>query len=233
MTKTRRAHEELTHRIEGLAAHTMLPREVDLAMELQVSRSTLRHVLAGLSRLSMIYTIQGTGTFVADRRVTMGSGVSGFSEDMRARGLVPGSRLISCGPFVATGTVAAELDITPGSLAYRVERLRLADNEPMCLETTELPADLFPGLLTHDLTGSLYDLFKEHYNTEVMSSQQSVSAENPTPEQSELLGINADEPLLAVYRVGFDDRGSVIERASSHYRSDRYHFMLLSRRVSR
>jgi DNA-binding GntR family transcriptional regulator len=51
MTKTRRAHEDLIQRIEGLSAHTMLPREVDLAMELQVSRSTLRQVLGGLSRL--------------------------------------------------------------------------------------------------------------------------------------------------------------------------------------
>ena len=229
-TKTRRVRAELSQRIASMAAHEMLSREVDLAEQLGVSRSTLRQVLGGLAQLGLIYTIPGTGTFVADNRVAKSSGLSGFSEDMRARGMEPGSRLLSAEPFVAEGTVAAQLNIVAGSLAYRIVRLRLADGEPMCIESISIAADIVPGLLTQDLTAGLYVLLKSKYGLVVVTSQQSVTAVKASPEQRELLGIAENEPLLEVFHIGHDDRGRVIERAISQYRADRYHFMILARR---
>lgn len=229
-TKARRIHTELSRRIAAMSPHDMLPREVDLAEELDVSRSTLRQALAALARSGLIYTVPGTGTFVSDRRVAKGSGLSGFSEDMRARGMEPGSRLLSAEPLVASGQVATDLGLAAGSLAYRIDRLRLADGEPMCVESVTLPAERLPGLLAHDLTAGLYDLLRVEYGVEVLTAQQSVSAVKALPEQSELLGIETGDPLLAVSRIGFDDRGHAVERAVSHYRADRYHFLLLARR---
>lgn len=232
-TKSRRVDLELRDRIASMPAHDRLPREMDLAEEFEVSRSTLRQVLASLVRSGLIYTVPGKGTFVADRRVTKGTGLSGFSEDMRARGLEPGSRLLSAAPVVATGAVAADLAIDEGDLAYRIDRLRLADGEPMCIESVMLPASPFPGLLVHDMTQGLYDLLRSKYGVEVSTAPQSVSAVKATPEQSALLGIEVGDPLLAVFRIGLDDRAHVVERAISHYRADRYSFTLLATREGR
>lgn len=230
ITKTQRVRKELAQRIALHSAHDLLPREVDLAEELQVSRSTLRQVLGDLARAGAIYTIPGTGTFVSDNRVAKGSGLSGFSEDMRARGMEPGSRLLSSIPFAVSGSVAKDLDLVEGSLAYRIERLRLADEAPMCIESVCLPADPFPGLLRHNLTAGLYDLLESDYGVQVVTAQQSVTAVNASLEQSELLGIGAGDPLLRVFRIGFDQRGQAVERTTSHYRADRYQFTLLARR---
>jgi GntR family transcriptional regulator len=229
-TKIRRIDAELRQRIAGMAAHERLPREVDLALALDVSRSTLRQALGALQRSGLIYTIPGSGTFVSDRRVTKGASLSGFSDDMRARGMEPGSRLLSATPVVVTAPVATELGVADGELAYSIDRLRLADREPMCIESVLLPATLFPGLLRHDLTGGLYDLLRTEYGVEVATAQQSVSAMTASAEQRALLGIEEGDPLLAVHRVGLDDRGQIVERAVSHYRADRYSFMLIATR---
>jgi GntR family transcriptional regulator len=128
------------------------------------------------------------------------------------------------------GTVAADLGLEEGALAYRVERLRLADDEPMCVETVVVPADTFPRLLACDLTGGLYELFETRYNVSIVTAQQSVSALRATDESSELLAIEPGDPVLSVFRIGFDARGRAVERTVSLYRADRYEFLLFARR---
>ena len=64
----------------------------------------------------------------------------------------------------------AALDLEPGSPTLYLERLRLADGEPLLLEQVHLPAERFPGLLASDLEhGSLYDLLTERYGVRVAS----------------------------------------------------------------
>ncbi len=213
-----------------MAAHEMLPREVDLAEELGVSRSTLRQVLRALADSGLIYSVRGSGTFVSPTRIAKDTTLSGFSEDMRARGLEPGSQLLDAEPLAVDGTVATDLAVPDGTLAYRLDRLRLADSKPMCLEEVILLADPFPGLLTHDISAGLYELLKAAYGVEVTMAQQWISASVAAESQASLLEVDPGAPLLEVRRVGYDGRGRAIERAVSHYRADRYEFVLTARR---
>src|SRR5665647_3936558 len=75
----------------GLAPHAKLPTERELADELDVSRVTVRRVLGSLAAESVIYRIQGSGTFVRPHRIAKAMELTSFSEDMRSRGLVSGS----------------------------------------------------------------------------------------------------------------------------------------------
>ncbi|WP_428965970.1 GntR family transcriptional regulator [Micromonospora fluostatini] len=229
-TKISHVRAELRHRVSALAPHSALPRERDLAEELGVSRTTLRQALRELLDTGVIYTIRGQGTFVSDTRIAKDTSLSGFSEDMRARGLIPSSKTITTDAVVARDAVATELGLPEGSLLYRIERLRLADGAPMCLEEVHLPADLFPGLLVEDLGGGLYETMKDRYNIQVTVAQQMIAAVVPTSRQCDLLEIPAAAALLEVRRLGYDGRGRAIERAVSYYRGDRYHFSLTARR---
>lgn len=229
-TKAQRVRTELLRRIGELGPHAALPREIDLAAELGVSRSTLRQVLAPLVRSGVLYTVPGTGTFVGDDRIAKGASISGFSEDMRARGMVPGSRLLAAAPVVASGSLAVELAVAEGDVVYRIDRLRLADGTPMCVESVFLPTAPFPGLLGEDLTGGLYDLLKAKYGVEVATTRQTVSAVSAQPDEAELLAVDPGAPLLEVVHVGSDARGRVIERGVSRYRADRYRFVSFGRR---
>ena len=153
-----------------MSPHEMLPREFALAELLGVSRSTLRVALKRLLREGLIYAVRGTGTFVSERGIEKGSRLSGFSEDMRSRGMVPTSRVIRA-ERLPTAAGEATLGIWPGDV-YRIQRLRLADSVPMCLETVEVPARSFPGLLELDLTGSLYGLMRDVYGLDVVVADE-------------------------------------------------------------
>ncbi|MFI6820254.1 GntR family transcriptional regulator [Micromonospora sp. NPDC050187] len=229
-TKLSQIRTVLRSRVADMKAHTALPRERDLAEELGVSRTTLRQALRELTTDGLIYTIRGQGTFVSDTRIAKGTSLSGFTEDMRARGLTPSSKMLDADAVVARDTLAGELGLPEGSLLYRVERLRMADGAPMCLEEVHLPADLFPGLLVENLDGALYETMRDRYQVQVVVAQQMIAAVVPTPRQCQLLEISPVAALLEVRRIGFDGRGRAVELAVSYYRGDRYRFALTARR---
>jgi GntR family transcriptional regulator len=232
-TKASRAYEHLVARIRAMQPHEMLPREIDLAAELGISRTTLRQVLTTLAAAGSIYSVRGSGTFVSDGKIDKGTALFGFSEDMRARGMTPGSRLLHAGPELAEGEVAERLGVRPGALVYRIERLRLANELPMCVEDVRLPAELFPDLLTHDVTAGLYELMNSVYAIEVTVARQTIVSRVADADEAELLGIAAAAPVLDVRRVGQDARGRSVEWARSLYRGDRYEFTLTATRNGR
>jgi GntR family transcriptional regulator len=229
-TKASRAYAHLVQRMQGMHPHQMLPRELDLAAELGISRTTLRQVLMTLASAGSIYSVRGSGTFVSGAKIDKGTSLSGFSEDMRARGMTPGSRLLHAGPELADGEVAEHLSLRAGAVVYRIERLRLANEIPMCIEEVRFPAEFFPDLLTHDVSAGLYDLLKSEYGVEVAVARQSISSSVATAVEAELLGIAVGDPVMNVQRTSQDARGRSIEWGRSRYRGDRYEFTLTATR---
>lgn len=72
--------------------------------------------------------------------------LTSYTEDMRAQGLEPTSQLLDIGYITADDRLAGLLDITSGGRVLRIERLRMANGEPMAIETTHLSAKRFPAL---------------------------------------------------------------------------------------
>lgn len=229
-TKTSRAYAHLIGRVREMRPHEMLPREVDLSAELGISRTTLRQVLTTLTSAGAIYSVRGSGTFVSEARIDKGTSLSGFSEDMRGRGMMPGSRLLRADAELATGAVAEHLGLRPGAVIYRIDRLRLANEIPMCVEEVMLPAEFFPDLLTHDVSAGLYDLMRSEYGVEVAVARQAISSSIAAAEEAELLGIALGDPVMNVQRIGHDGRGRSVELARSRYRGDRYEFTVTATR---
>ncbi|WP_211240793.1 GntR family transcriptional regulator [Hamadaea tsunoensis] len=218
---------------ERMAPHEMLPPERELAARFEVSRMTIRQALRALTDDGLIYAVRGVGTFVTEPKVSKDLALSSFSEDMRARGLRPGSRLIAAEAVEADAATAKDLGIEPGAAAYRIERLRSADDIPVAHEQAYLPARLFPKLLEQDLDGSLYDLMERRYRIRVERAQQTTSAVNLGKHLADLLGVPARTAALHVRRIGIDSQGRIVERADTLYRGDRYDFSATIRRVRR
>ena len=141
-----RLKQHLLDLTQTMPPGTPVPPERLLATEFDTSRTTVRQALAELVVEGRLERIQGKGTFVAKPKVSQALQLTSYTEDMRAQGLEPTSQLLDIGYITADDRLAELLDITAGGRVLRIERLRMANAEPMAIETTHLSAKRFPAL---------------------------------------------------------------------------------------
>jgi GntR family transcriptional regulator len=223
-TKYLDVRAKLQQTISNLPPHTAIAQERELSEQFGVSRMTLRRAIGELTRQGLLYAVRGQGTFVAEPRISKGAELTSFSEDMRARGFEPGSRIISASVISAPPTIARDLELPAEAEVVELSRIRLADGLPICLEKSYLPARFFPDLIEHDLSDSLHDTLRTRYRTRIAQADQLITAVSLTKVQADLLGSRRGSPALQVRRITADQRGRLIEHATSVYRGDRYDF---------
>lgn len=212
----------LEARIEELSPGDLLPQERDLAHEFDASRATVRQALRSLIGDGLVYSVRGRGTFVADRAVSIGQRLSSFSEDMRSRGLEPSARLLEATEIAPSPSIQRALNLRQSEETFRIKRLRLANRQPMCIETVYLPTRVFPRLLESDLDGSLYETMAAGHHATVYVADQKVTAILLDSTEARLLAVEPPASALLIQRVGRDRDGVPIEYAESRYRGDRY-----------
>lgn len=207
----------------ALGPHQRIPSERELGQMLGVSRMTVRQALTQLINEGVLYSRAGKGTFVADRKIRQPlEHLTSFTEEMRERGMQPSTRTLRQAR-VRSREAAEALRISPTAPVVLLERLRLADGEPMAIECAYLNAARCPGLEQIDLHGgSLYELLREKYGLVLRRADQSIEAALPSPEQRALLGMSPRDPVLHIERVTYLDDGTPLEFVSSTYRGDRY-----------
>jgi DNA-binding GntR family transcriptional regulator/CubicO group peptidase (beta-lactamase class C family)/GNAT superfamily N-acetyltransferase len=223
--KSRRLREALLELIRARVPGAALPTERELCSEYGVSRATVRHVLQGLEAEQRIFRRQGKGTFVALAKIEEPLGLTSHTEEMRARGIVPGSKLITVSRSEAGIDVATALRLGPDSEVLRIERLRLADGEPIAIEVLFLEAERFDGI-TASLGDnvSLYQLLHSDYGVELDSAEQTIEAVVAGAREAELLDCRPGAALLQLSRLTTDFGDRPIEYVRSLYRGDRFRF---------
>jgi GntR family transcriptional regulator len=202
----------------------LIPTENELIDEYRVSRSTVRQVLDMLVSEGLVYRERGRGSFIAHPTVeqTMSRIVS-FTEDMRQRGFEPGTRLLSASQLKASQDISASLQVPPGELLTRVERLRLADGEPMSVEESFLVDRCCPHLLAQDYTNDpLRAILERQYGLRLVNARQVIRAIPAPTNLADLLEIKPQAPLLFIERVSFSQAAIPVEFLRIYYRADRY-----------
>jgi GntR family transcriptional regulator len=200
-----------------------LPPERELARLYGCSLITIRRALDELSREGRLGRQQGRGTFVLPPRLERDiAGAMSFTDEMQRRGLDPETRLIAARPEAASETVAAALQLEPGSPTLYLERLRLAGGEPLLLEMVHLPAERFPGLLASDLEhNSLYDVLTERYQTPILRAREALEPVLMPTREARLLGTKARSLALLVEGIAFTHDDTPVEFGRTYVRGDR------------
>jgi GntR family transcriptional regulator len=202
----------------------MIPSESDLIDQYEISRITVRQVLDMLVNEGLIYRERGRGSFVAHPTLeqTMSRIVS-FTEDMRQRGFVPGTRVLSAQLIPASKDIAEKLHVDPDELLARIERLRTAEGEPMSIEESYLVHRYCPSVLQHDYsTQPLREILDRDYSIRLVYAKQVIRAILASKELAGLLEIKASSPLLFIERVTYSQGEIPVEFLRVHYRADRY-----------
>lgn len=206
--------------IQGAEPGSPAPSERELVQHFGVARMTVRQALDALVAEGLLERIPGRGTFVARAKIDVQVRLSSYTEEMARRGMRPGSRTLLARLEAAGPGVARALEINEGDKVVHWQRLRLADDTPMCIEDAFMADALVPGFLENPLPESLY---VELHRRELLPSwgEDSVDAAVARPEEAELLGIAPGSPLLRIARRAF--AGNVaVEVSRSTFRADRY-----------
>lgn len=203
---------------------SMLPPESELIATYEVSRTTVRQVLDMLVNEGLIYRQRGRGTFVAHPTVEQSLvRIVSFTDDMRQRGFEPGTRVLSAGLVPAAEEVAAQLESEPGEPLARIERLRLADGEPMSVEESYLIHRYCPGVLNHDYaTHPLREVLERECGIRWLRARQVIRAVPATAYLARVLSVPARSALLYVERVSYSTQNVPVEFLRIYYRGDRY-----------
>lgn len=229
-----RLKRHLLEMTQTMPAGTPVPPERALATEFDTSRTTVRQALQELVVEGRLERIQGKGTFVAKPKVAQALQLTSYTEDMRAQGLEPTSRLLEIGYIAAGDDLAARLAIRPGGRVLRIERLRLANGEPMAIETTHLSVRRFPSLRRHLAKySSLYAALSEVYDVHLAEAEETIETALATPREAGLLDVDVGLPMLLLSRHSFDADNTPVEWVRSVYRGDRYKFVARLKRPGR
>lgn len=222
-------HDQIEHWVSGeivsgrLRAGDCLPNERDLSANLGVSRMTLRQALSVLEQRGAIYRLNGRngGTFIAEARVELDlSGIPGLTRLVTDAQRRTGNILLGAAERPASANEATRLHLDPGAPIFVVSRVRLLDDIPLAVERASYPAELFPGFLDRDLTGSIYSVL-ESYGHRPVAAQEFLDAAVADDVDAERLALAPSSPVLRIERVAEDESGRPVEFGFDLLRSDR------------
>ena len=155
------------------AAGDKLPGEMEIAETYRVNRHTVRRALAALAERGIVRAERGSGTYVEAQKLAYPlRSRTRFSEIVGADGREPHGRMIEASEDVATRELARELGLKTGAPLVRIEAIRLADRTPICVSTTWLSAELFPGAGTVFAATRSMTKMLEHYGIARLSPRR-------------------------------------------------------------
>lgn len=201
-----------------------IPSEHELCEMLDVSRTVVRQALGGLVHDGLLRRRKGLGTFVAKPKISgaLIQSLTGFHEDMLAKGFMPRTCVMEQGVVPADELVAEKLGIALAEPVVHITRIRSVDDTPIHLVTTWLPHDLVEGLEDVDLTDrSLYLTLEERFDLHIDHGRRMLEAVAADKRDAAWLQVRVGEPLLFLRSVTYLDGGRAIEYYEARHRGDR------------
>ncbi len=190
-----------------------LPSYKKLCDEYGASHMTTFRAVRELINQGFLYTIPGSGIYVAEKRSSIELNVlNSFTNSVRSQGKTPGSRIIEVCIIPATGALSNQMLVPQESELIHLLRVRTIDDKPVSLGHSWLPYSLFPDFLDHDLTNqSLFQFLFDHYGVEIVRGLQTISARLATPFEMEQLKLSPPGIVMTQDATQFDPQDRLIE----------------------
>jgi GntR family transcriptional regulator len=196
---------DLRRRLDAGAFDEEFPGELALVEEYGVSRHTVRSALSGLRAEGIVVAERGRRPRLAAHDLIaqpLGTLYSLFALVEQA-GLRQRS-VVRARDVRADGVVADRLQLEASAPLFHLERLRLAGDEPLALDSVWLPADLAAPLLAADFTHTaLYDELAHRAGVRLAGGREHIRAVVPSRAQQRLLGLPRSVGALAIDRLGY------------------------------
>lgn len=206
----------------------IIPSEVDLAAEYNVSRPTIRQAIQGLVSEGYLERKKRKGTVVIRKKIPQDFThvLQSYNNEIKGKGLEPRTKVISFKLEEPNSEVAEKLNLKEGESVYKVVRLRYAGNDPVVFVITYLKASLLPDFLKHDFTKeSLYNVLSL-YNLPIISITRYLEVMKADESTSVLLDIEMGDPIFRFISIGHTHNREAIEYSIAKYRGDLNSFVI-------
>lgn len=206
----------------------MMIAENSLCDILNVSRTTVRQSMNKLVEEGLLVRYRGKGTFIANSKIKRSMNhLYNFTEDMKALGVKPGSRIIRAEVLDHCPEEIADILKLPTAQApvYYLERLRLADKEPILWERTYIPYYLCNRIETFDFSKrSLYQTLDETYHLSMYHAKETLDAFILSGNEASILECPEQIAGYKITRISCLDSGFIFEYTTSVTRADKCSF---------
>ncbi|WP_278236198.1 GntR family transcriptional regulator [Isoptericola sp. AK164] len=210
----------LAELVDQLAVGDAIPSERALGERFDVSRMTVRQAIDALVADGLLERAQGRGTFVAPPPADLEMRLTTFGEEVRRRGMTPGSQVLEAATRPCPAAVADVLALRPGDDAHRVLRVRTADGEPWAVEDAWIPAGLAPDLLDDGVPESLDAELRRRGHVPT-GGDETITAADATDTECRLLSMTGTHAVMRIERRTYAAQTPLIHSRFS-YRGDRY-----------
>ncbi|MEM1161830.1 MAG: GntR family transcriptional regulator [Pseudomonadota bacterium] len=203
----------------------VIPSEMALAAELNVSQGTVRKAIDLLCSDGALRRAQGKGTFVSKQTEELADDrfFPLFAQDGNRANPELYRQVAAHRP--ATAAQARALGIGEQASVHVIERVLTLAGSRAITEVIAVGADLMPGLSDLDpLPTSLYPLYQMRFGISVLDAQETLSAVNANGQQARRLKIPAGTALLRSERVALDLLGRRVEHRISYYLTRSHRF---------
>ncbi len=210
--------------LDDLGEGGLLPTERDLSERYEVARETVRQALRELLLEGRVRRA-GRGTVVAGPKLAQPLALASYTEGVRRQGLRPGRTLIGLDRFPCPRELADEAGLERGEPVWHLERVLLADDERVGLESTYVAVARAPRLDTDfDPDSSFYVYLRDRLGIGFGDADERLETVLATPREALLIGTPPALPMLLIHRISRDTEGRPLERVRSLYRGDRFSF---------
>jgi GntR family transcriptional regulator len=214
----------------GLRPGDRLPTESELEDLYGVSRATIRQAVGDLEAEGILRRVQGKGTFVATPKIQHGPVLTSFSDLLRGQGHTPSHRVLQTAIVPAPDEVARGLALDEGEPCRELERLLLADGDPVGVSRTWIPLAVLgehDAAIVEGVTAgrSLYELLGER-SPDLVPDRASETIDPALADDTEadLLGCAPGTALLFIRRSSWTAAGRPLEWTRLRFVPGRYQY---------
>ncbi|WP_392561975.1 GntR family transcriptional regulator [Orbus sturtevantii] len=201
-----------------------LPNEKELSSLFNASRMTVRKAINELINFQLISREWGRGTFIIAKDLNFGiNQLKSFSEIMNDahKGYI--NKVIE---FSVTSNINAvvsnKLKLSEKDKVFYIRRIRYINNNPIMVEDSYMPYNLFKGLTVSDMENSKFNYIENICGIKIEGSYETSYAIIPDKEIRELLCLNIGRPILMSTTYSYDTNNQFINYAII-YRNSQEH----------